>query len=40
LIDGSSIAKEDELDKLGVLSFIGCDVLKNSYIRLRYKVVS
>jgi len=40
LIDGSSIAKEDEFDKLGVLSFIGCDVLKNSYIRLRYKVVS
>ena len=40
LIDGSSIVKEDELDKLGVLSFIGCDVLKNSYIRLRYKVVS
>ena len=40
LIDGRSIAKEDELDKLGVLSFIGCDVLKNSYIRLRYKVVS
>ena len=30
----------DEFDKLGVLSFIGCDVLKNSYIRLRYKVVS
>lgn len=40
LIDGSSILKEDEFDKLGVLSFIGCDVLKNSYIRLRYKVVS
>ena len=40
LIDGSSIVKEDELDKLGVLSFIGCDVLKNSYIRLRYKVDS
>ena len=40
LIDGSSIVKEDEFDKLGVLSFIGCDVLKNSYIRLRYKVVS
>ena len=31
---------EDEFDKLGVLSFIGCDVLNNSYIRLRYKVVS
>lgn len=40
MIDGSSIEKEDEFDKLGVLSFIGCDVLKNSYIRLRYKVVS
>ena len=40
LIDGSSIVKEAEFDKLGVLSFIGCDVLKNSYIRLRYKVVS
>ncbi len=40
LIDGSSIMREDELDKLGVLSLIRCDVLDDSYIRLRYKVVS
>lgn len=40
LVDGVALTKENELDKLGVLSLIGCDVLENSYIRLRYKVVS
>ena len=40
LVDGAAMTKENELDKLGVLSLIGCDVLENSYIRLRYKVVS
>lgn len=40
LVDGAALTKENELDKLGVLSLIGCDVLENSYIRLRYKVVS
>lgn len=40
LVDGVALTKENELDKLGVLSLLGCDVLENSYIRLRYKVVS
>ena len=40
LVDGVALTKESELDKLGVLSLLGCDVLENSYIRLRYKVVS
>ena len=40
LVDGVALTKENELDKLGVLSLIGCDVLEYSYIRLRYKVVS
>ena len=40
LVDGAALTKENELDKLGVLSLIGCDVLENSYIRHRYKVVS
>ena len=39
LIDGSSIVSENELNKLGVLSLISCDMLENSYIRLRYKVI-
>ena len=40
LVDGVALTKENELDKLGVLSLVGCDVLENSHIRLRYKVVS
>ena len=40
LVDGVALTKENELDKLGVLSLNGCDVLEESYIRLRYKVVS
>lgn len=40
LVDGVALTKENELDKLGVLSLLGCDVLENSYIRLRYKVES
>ena len=40
LVDGVALTKESELDKLGVLSLLGCDVLENSYIRLRFKVVS
>ncbi len=40
LIDGTSIVSEKELNKLGVLRLISCDLLENSYIRLKYKVVS
>ena len=40
LIDGSSILSENDFNKLGVLRLISCDLLENSYIRLKYKVVS
>ncbi|MBQ7429039.1 MAG: dihydrofolate reductase family protein [Butyrivibrio sp.] len=40
LIDGSSIFSENDLNKLGVLSLINCEVLEKSYIRLKYKVIS
>ena len=40
LIDGSSITNEDELGNLGVLQLENCKTLDNSYIRLRYKVIS
>lgn len=40
LIDGSSILSENDLNNLGVLRLISCDLLENSYIRLKYKVVS
>ncbi len=39
LIDGQSLLSEIELSKLGVLELQKCAVLKNSYIRLQYKVV-
>ena len=40
LIDGHSLGTKAELTDLGVLSLIECATLQNSYIRLRYKVVS
>ena len=40
LIDGNSLLSPDELDNLGVLKLNSCDVLEDSYIRLRYEVVS
>ena len=40
LIDGRSLTSEDELSKLGVLELIDCIKLQDSYLRLRYKVVS
>ncbi len=40
LIDGQSLLSESELSKLGVLKLEECLVLKNSYLRLRYKVIS
>ena len=39
LIDGDAITSENELNKLGVLELQSCEVLKHSYIRLRYKVI-
>lgn len=38
LIDGKSISKVDELNKLKALQLLECNVLKNSYIQLKYKV--
>ena len=40
LIDGSSILSENELSGMGVLKLIDCAVLKDSYIRVRYQVIS
>ena len=40
LIDGPSLMTRDELSGLGVLELQDCTVLKDSYLRLRYKVVS
>ena len=40
LIDGRSIYDVNELNSLGVLELEKCEVLENSYVRLRYKVIS
>lgn len=40
LIDGKSLLKQEELDSLGVLKLEECTVLEDSYIRIRYKVIS
>ena len=39
VIDGKSISKVEELDKLKALELLECNVLKNSYIQLKYKVL-
>ncbi len=40
LIDGKSLLSESELSGLGVLKLQECVVLENSYLRMRYKVIS
>lgn len=40
LIDGKSLLSDSELSRLGVLKLQECTVLEESYLRLRYKVVS
>ena len=40
LIDGRSLVSVTQLSGLGVLKLNDCTVLKNSYLRLRYQVVS
>ena len=40
LIDGRSLLTEGELRGLGVLKLQDCTVLENSYLRLRYQVIS
>lgn len=39
LVDGESIKKEDELNKLMPLELLECNKLENSYIQLKYKVI-
>ncbi|MCR5320415.1 MAG: dihydrofolate reductase family protein [Lachnospiraceae bacterium] len=40
LVDGSSITSTAELGKLGVLKLESSETLQNSYVRMRYQVVS
>lgn len=40
MIDGNSLMSEEELSGLGVLKLKSCEVLENSYLRIRYKVIS
>lgn len=40
LIDGESLISEKDLSKLGVLKLKECIILKDSYLRLRYEVIS
>lgn len=40
LIDGESLRDECEISKLGALQLIECKELKDSYIRLRYKLIT
>ena len=39
LIDGVALRNKDSLSTLGVLKLQSCETLKNSYLRLRYKVM-
>ncbi len=39
LIDGDSIKSIEELDLLGVLKLEQCEVMENSYRRLKYKII-
>ncbi len=39
LIDGPSLRRRDELNKLGVLRLIEAAALEDSYVRLRYQVI-
>lgn len=39
LIDGKSLLSENELSKFGVLKLQECEILKDSYLRLRYAII-
>ena len=39
LVDGKSIVSPYELYKLGILKLENCEVLENSYVHLRYKII-
>lgn len=40
LVDGNAITRPEQLDQLGALRLVACDVLEDSYVRLRYKVIT
>lgn len=40
LIDGPSLTAPEQLDQLGALKLEHCDVLSDSYLRLRYQVLA
>lgn len=40
LVDGESLHSVSELSKIRALKFIGCDVLNDSYIQLKYDVIN
>lgn len=40
VVDGDSIQTTEQLDELGVLELESVEPLENSYVRLRYKVIS
>ncbi len=39
LVDGASLRSRDELSRLGVLQLIEASALRDSYVRLRYRVI-
>ena len=39
LVDGEALHSVDELKKLKALEFISCNLLKYSYLHLRYRVI-
>jgi 2,5-diamino-6-(ribosylamino)-4(3H)-pyrimidinone 5'-phosphate reductase len=39
LVDGASLFKPEELELLGILKLEACDVLEDSYVRLRYRII-
>ena len=40
IVDGESLTSVDQLSQIGVLELVNCIVLNNSYLRLKYKVIS
>jgi len=40
VVDGESPRTPSDLDRLGVLRLDACDVLEDSWLRLRYSVVN
>ena len=40
LIDGESLKTPHDLNDLGVLELLSCEQLSNSYLRLKYRVIS